>query len=127
MEEKLKREEKNGLQVQDYLVRVEEQNRELKKQIKARVPTDPMNPDNIMETSKASSLNQNGVVAFPEHIQMEDVQRMNAVLMRAKDVLLKKQGYLKAKHEKKVTKLTDKIDHLNNKIAEQDKVRKACG
>lgn len=116
------------MQVQEYLVRVEEQNRDLKKQLKARYPpADPNNPDTILETSKASSLNQNGVVAFPENIQMEDVQKMNAVLMRAKDVLLKKQGYLKAKHEKKVTKLTDKIDHLNNKIAEQDKVRRhAC-
>ncbi len=67
-------------------------------------------------------MNQNGVIAFPENMQMEDLQKMNAVLMRAKDVLLKKQGYMKGKHERKVTKLTDKIEHLTNKIAEQDKV-----
>jgi len=42
--------------------------------------------------------------------------------MRAKDVLFKKNQYMKTKHEKRVGKLQDKIEYLNNKIAEQDKV-----
>lgn len=47
---------------------------------------------------------------------------MNQILIRAKEVQYKKIKYMKEKHEKRVAKLNNKIELLNNKIAEQDKV-----
>lgn len=61
------------------------------------------------------------MLAFLENPQLEELQRANGVLMRAKETLFKRGQYLKTKIEKLKVKYQQKIDTLNGKVAEQDK------
>ncbi|CDW89959.1 UNKNOWN [Stylonychia lemnae] len=136
LEDKSRKDDKNSLQVQDYLIKLEEQNRELKNKMKSKQVNANQGQSMITELNQnessaqinqqqqqvtSNSHNQNGVVAFSDNSQVEELQRINAILMRAKEVQYKKGQYLKLKFEKKQEKFNAIIEQLNNKVTEQDK------
>eukprot|EP00347_Sterkiella_histriomuscorum_P000768 403374576 len=151
-EEKMRRDDKNAMQLQDYLIKLEEQNRESKAKIKSfqqqfssgkeqsvilnndTQNTEPSqiinNISNILQSENTKNTkqqqldnqsNNGGVVAYSDNAQLEELQRVNGILNRAREVMFKKTQYLKTKLEKRSVKYQQKIEMLNNKIAEQDK------
>ena len=97
------------------MIKLEETCRDLKNRINQKNPTALNSEQSVIEDINSKG---NG-----ESHTIEEMQKMNNILIRAREIQYKKQSYQKAKYEKKMEKLKDKIDQLSNKIAEQDKVR----
>ena len=102
------------MQVHDYMFKIEETCRDLKNKLNQKNPNALNSEQSVIDDMNAKD-NADGHT-------LEEMQKMNNILIRAREVQYKKQSYQKSKYEKKVGKLKDKIDLLTNKIAEQDKV-----
>lgn len=53
--------------------------------------------------------------------KIEELQKINQVLMRAKEVQYKKGAYIKVKFEKKFDRLKTQVEQMQQQLAEKDK------
>lgn len=95
------------------MVKLEECCRDLKAKLKAKSSLNQSIAGDITEEKVEN--------AGMDPQKMEELQKANKILMRAKEVQFKKGQYLKAKFEKKMIKINAQMEQLHQQIADKDK------